>query len=192
MGGGTRQWTSDELSTLRKMQTRMTRCLCHMWPFVDEDWPTIMRRTCRWAEELWTAAGTPRYNEAIAATWWRWSGHAARYPAGETSRIVSTAIRWRDTWWRWTIKAVHISGDAEGPQRLGRGHRTFEKRRWDNPTQSIVLAASHTWHGVAHDKQTWKHMEIYFVRRVTRMQRDMHVPAGRWMMEEVDASQASR
>lgn len=157
---GTRHWTSDELSTLHKMQTRMTRRICHMWPFPDEDWPAYMRRTCRWAEELWTAAGIPRCGEAIAASWWRWSGDTARY--------------------RWSIKAVQSSRDAEGPQRLGRGHRTMGKRRWDDPTQSTELAAGHEllWHEVAQDGQTWKQLGAQFVRRVTRTQRDTHEPAG--------------
>lgn len=66
-------------------------------------------------------------------------------------------------------------GVAEAGPRL-------EKRRRDEPTPSTVLAASHELlgHEVAQDRQTWKHLEIDVVRRVTRTQRDMHIPAGRW------------
>lgn len=131
---GTRQWTSDTLTTLHNMQTRLPCRICHMWPYPHEEWP----RRGRWREELWRSAGVPRWSEAIAAMWWRWSGHAARYATAPTQRIVNAGIRRRDVWWRWTVKAVHSPRNIPGRQRLGRGHSALGKRRWDDPTAYIA------------------------------------------------------
>lgn len=110
------------------------------------------------------AQGVPRWSDAIASALWWWSGHAALYPAGDAPRLVSTAILWRDAWWRRTPKAVHSSRNADEPQRLGRGHRTLGKRRWDDPTQNTGLATGHgmPWHEVAQDRQLLKTLETYF------------------------------
>lgn len=79
--------------------------------------------------------------------------------------------------------------NADGPQLLGHGHRTLGKIRWDVPTQSTMFAAGQEipWHEVAQDRQEWNSLEAEIVRRVTQAQRDMHLPAGRWMMAEAEA-----
>lgn len=66
------------------------------------------------------------------------------------------------------------------------GHRTLGKRRWDDPTQRTVIAAGSEapWQDIAQDRHLWTNTEAEFVRRVTRMQRELYLPVGRWMMAE--------
>lgn len=136
-----------------------------------------MWRTGMWVETLRQDAGVPKWSEAIAAKWWRWSGHAARYPTTPMECIVSTAIQWSDAWWRWTIQAV-LRTDR---QRLGSAS--------DDWTTWCSRQSCHEmpWNHVDEDRSRWQALELEFV--VLRTQRGrQQVPAGRWMLRHTDES----
>lgn len=49
------------------------------------------------------------------------------------------AAAWQDGWWRHTIRSLRYTEAYPGISRFSRGHRTLEKRRWDETIQNLVL-----------------------------------------------------
>lgn len=111
----------------------------------------------RWAEHLLHEAGAPRWNKAVAATFRRWSGHVARYPTTPRTRTVSAAVSRMDAWWQWTLKAVHVSHNDIGRQRLGVGHRARQTPMGREVSGSFFEAGYELpWQQVGQDRQQWK------------------------------------
>lgn len=55
--------------------------------------------------------------------------------------------------------------------RLNRGHRLLDKRRWDDPIQATVDAVAEVpWQCHKQDRKKWKELEIRFVARMLRRQ----------------------
>lgn len=49
-------------------------------------------------EPLWTEAGIPSWDAAVAAAWWRWARHLAWLTQGEPDRWGGIGTAWRDAW----------------------------------------------------------------------------------------------
>lgn len=119
---GTRQWTAAELQQLKSMQVRIRRRLARWYPAPEEDWPSFARRCSNSSQVQWRQAGVHRWDHAVAASWWRWAGHAARLSAREPHRRNAAALGWKDAWWRQGVRYLHANGDKSAPSRLSRGH----------------------------------------------------------------------
>lgn len=69
------------------------------------------------------------------------------------------------------MRLLH-SGDVESANRMGRGHRRFGKRRWDDAIQATV--SEHTdeqGQMVAQDRNKWQPWEAALIAQVSRVSR---------------------
>lgn len=92
---GSRHWTQSELTSAKTAWVLMTRHIAGWWPQAGEEYPQYVRRTTRWAEALRESAGVPRWDAAVAATWWRWAGHLARSSQRGPTRWECAIAAWR-------------------------------------------------------------------------------------------------
>lgn len=106
--------------------------------------PQHTRRTVRWAEALWEAAGVPRWDAAVASTWWRWAGHLARTSQRQPTCWACVVIGWRDAWWRKAVRVVLRTEAYAGRRRLNRIHGFLGAKRWDETTPKTLRGRERT------------------------------------------------
>lgn len=180
-----RYWNRAELASVRTMQLRMGRRALNLWPQPHEEFHQFLRRSARWIDNLLQAAKAPRWDVAVAASWWRYAGHIARVAKREPDRWVAQALQWRDASYRQAVRALHWSKSDPERQRLGRALKGCTARRWDDPLQSTCnkhLGREEPWQSIAQDKNVWASLEESFVNARLGIKNSLRAPPGRWML----------
>lgn len=91
-----RYWNKAELQSVRTLQLRMCRRVLRLWPRENEAFPAFQKRTARWIDTLLSHARVPRWDVALAASWWMLGDHMACLSARDPTRWVAEALSWRD------------------------------------------------------------------------------------------------
>lgn len=170
-GAGCRHWTSTELRQPRSVQLRMTRRVLGWWPKQGEDWPIYARRKAR--RRL---PPQHRHVSHYGTRQWPLSGgdgpgHLARFETHPDDRICIKLVQWKGVWWRKTLRNLLDPPHDQDRRRLGWGHRTLGKRRWDEPLQNRVDARTNGdvhWNEPAQDTEAWARPEPTFVAHLLR------------------------
>lgn len=84
---GFRAWTLDQLRSARTMLLRTPRGALQLWTHADDSW-----QDTRHIDIIEAYAKAPRWDVALATSWWRFAGHMVRLSKSSFQRLLTTLL----------------------------------------------------------------------------------------------------